>query len=304
MTPRPPLVSVIIPAYNAERYVAEAIDSALAQTYPAVEVVVVNDGSTDGTEAVIAQYGDRVVSVKQSNRGLAGARNTGLAHARGTLIALLDADDIWLANRLERLVVRLIDEPDLGVVTSDAWLLRDDTRTTERYYADHLGRTFPEPGDQREAIIDGNFVFVGAVLHRRLLDQHGGFHDLLRRAEDYELWCRLIRNGVRFGYVDEPLAWYRLRADSLSADVVAQWEAHLSAVDPHFDAIVRRGRCASATLAFAVARRREAAGDHRGAGRAYRAAATATDVPLARRARLLALSAWSRTGRLPRRRAS
>ena len=125
-----PLVSVLVPAYDVEEFVGAAIESALAQTYPHVEVVVVNDGSTDGTVAAIAPYRDRIVFVDQANRGLAGARNAAIEAASGTVLALLDADDLWLPDRLERCVRLLEEQPEVGLVTSDAFLIEDGVPTT------------------------------------------------------------------------------------------------------------------------------------------------------------------------------
>ena len=110
-----PTVSVIIPTYNRAPFVGEAIESALAQTRPPLEVVVVDDGSTDDTADRVAHYGDRVVYVRQTNAGPATARNTGIGHARGDLIALLDSDDRWLPQKLEW-QVPLFDDPEVGMV--------------------------------------------------------------------------------------------------------------------------------------------------------------------------------------------
>src|SRR5947208_1919794 len=97
-----PLVSVVIPVFNRHRYVREAIESVLAQTYPAVEVVVTDDGSTDETPDVLRSFGDRIRVITQPNAGIAAARNVAVGAARGSLIALLDSDDRWLPNKLER----------------------------------------------------------------------------------------------------------------------------------------------------------------------------------------------------------
>src|SRR3954452_15003770 len=104
-----PLVSAIIPAHNAERFLAAAIDSVLAQTYQPIECIVVDDGSTDGTPAVARSYGDRIRLIPQEQRGVSAARNRGAAEARGELLAFLDADDRWLPERVERQARELED---------------------------------------------------------------------------------------------------------------------------------------------------------------------------------------------------
>jgi glycosyltransferase involved in cell wall biosynthesis len=113
-----PLVSVVIAAYNGAQYLPEAIDSALAQTYPKVEVIVVDDGSTDSTAEVVGAYGARVRYLYQQNAGTAAARNTGIQSAQGELIALLDQDDRWLPEKLARQVPLFFDEPRVGLVHS------------------------------------------------------------------------------------------------------------------------------------------------------------------------------------------
>lgn len=290
-----PRLSILVPAYNVESYVREALDSALAQIGTSVEIVVVDDGATDGTPAIVDEYAaahpDRIVLVRQANRGLAGARNTALARATGDYVGLLDADDLWEPERSARCVEYLDAHPDAAAVTTDAWLLHDRTPTDLRYYGDHFRGGFPAPEAQLAEIAEHNFVFVGAVVRRSVLARIGGFDERLRRAEDYDLWCRLLLSGGRFGYLDEPLARYRLRADSLSANADAQWEAHLSVVTKHFDALLAAGVRPDATTCDALARRFSAGGDRRRAAAAFRAAARTTvwQDP-SRGARLLALA--------------
>src|SRR5690242_13247080 len=110
------LVSVIIPTYNGTAFLRETIDSALAQTYPAVEVIVVDDGSTDDTAAVIAEYGDRIKGIAQANSGTSAARNTGIRASSGDYIAFLDHDDLWAPIKLARQMRVLRDHPELGMV--------------------------------------------------------------------------------------------------------------------------------------------------------------------------------------------
>lgn len=106
-----PLISCIIPAYNAAAFLAEAIDSIVAQTYPSIEILVVDDGSTDATAAVMEGYGERIISLHQANAGPAAALNAGIRAARGELIAFLDADDVWVADKLARQAGRLEAQP-------------------------------------------------------------------------------------------------------------------------------------------------------------------------------------------------
>lgn len=293
MSGDPPTLSILVPAYNAERWLAEAIDSALAQTYRAVEVVVVDDGSTDATADIAAGYGERIVLVRQENRGLAGARNTALRHARGALIGLLDADDAWEPTRAERTVAWFEAHPDGAIVTTDAWIVAETTLTERRYYRDHLGRDFPAPAAQLAAIARHNFVFVAAVARREVFDRVGAFEESLRRAEDYDLWCRALLAGERIGLIDEPLARYRVRSDSLSADRVAQWEAHLRVVERHLEAFVAAGVPLDPTALYDLARRAETQGEVARASRCYLLAARNATGP-GRRVRLAAAALRAR----------
>jgi glycosyltransferase involved in cell wall biosynthesis len=250
-----PLCSVIIPAYNVADYLCEAVDSALAQTYRPCEVVVVDDGSTDATSELLARYGEAIVTVRQENRGLAGARNTGVRIARGEMIGLLDADDVWEPQRLARCMEILTARPEVGIVTTDAYLLRERERTSARFYGDYNLPDFPEPGEQLDEIARRNFLWVSAVFRRSLLDDAGMFDERLRRSEDYDFWIRCLLHGARAALVREPLGWYRRRGDSLSADGVAQGSAHLTVLEWRLPELWRRGARAEGGVYFEIARR-------------------------------------------------
>ena len=258
-----PLVSIIIPAYNVEEWVAEAVDSALAQTYPRVEVVVVNDGSTDGTAEIIAGYGDRIVVVEQENRGLGAARNSGLRAAHGSLIGLLDADDIWLPERLDAVVPLLMARPEIGMVTSNSYVMEGSTPTLKQCYGDRRKHPFPaREEDQLDEIAHRNFLFVSVVFRKDLVDRFGGFDGTMRRSEDYELWTRFLVNGARAAYVPDSLGYYRVRPGSLSASP-EQWGAHLSVLERHLPALWKQGARGSARDAFEIGELLAARGDRR-----------------------------------------
>src|SRR5919109_3196165 len=210
------LCSVLVAAYNVQAFVAEAVDSALRQTYPQKEVIVVNDGSTDDTPSVVERFRHRIRYIEQPNRGLAAARNRALQDARGSYLALMDGDDVWAADRLERVVGFLEGRPEVGFATSDAYFLDETGRSEARYY-DELPGGFRED-DQAYWILEYNFVMGMAVIRRQLFETHGTFDETLRTSEDWELWIRFLLGGERAGLVDEPLAQYRRRSGSLSMD--------------------------------------------------------------------------------------
>lgn len=203
-----PLVSVIIPAYNAERYVAEAIDSVLAQTYPSREIIVVDDGSTDRTAEIVTGYGEAVRLVRQRNKGPAAARNTGIREARGEFIAFLDADDVWTRANLELQLTFLGAHPDH--VLSYGWV---------RFFSGSVAGDLLETApcrDERpsghvwaDLIRDTIWATGAAVLRASALSQVGLFDESLPIGEDYDLWLRLAAHG-KCGYVPYMVAAIRL----------------------------------------------------------------------------------------------
>ena len=209
MTPR---VSVVMPAYNAEATVGAAVASVLWQTYPDVELVVVDDGSTDGTAALVRAFDGRVTLVEGANAGVGAARNRGIAAARGELIAFLDADDLMLEGHLEALVG--VYERHGGLATANAyWLFAGGIHPTRTRFK---GR-YPEPARQRRAILEQNFVSTMSLFPRALVDEIGPFDPEKRHAEDWDFWLRAIYAGHRVRLQPKPLALYRWGPASLSS---------------------------------------------------------------------------------------
>jgi glycosyltransferase involved in cell wall biosynthesis len=221
-----PRVSIIIPCYNVARYVAEALDSVLAQTLTDYETIVVNDGSpdTEEFERVIAPYQQKIVYIRQNNRGLAGARNAGLGMARGEYIALLDPDDIWESNYLAVQVKELDAHPSVDVVYSNAIIFG------ERMHNREFMSVFPSSGPatfdrilRRECYVMGS-----ALIRRESIARAGMFDETLRACEDFDLWLRIARHGC-ITYHRQRLVKLRRRTDSLSADDARMYE-HLITV--------------------------------------------------------------------------
>jgi glycosyltransferase involved in cell wall biosynthesis len=215
------LVSVIIPSYNYARYVTEAIDSALAQTYAAREIIVIDDGSKDNTRQVLAPYHDRIRYIYQENQGLPAARNTGILASKGEYIALLDSDDVWHPRKLEAQMRYLADQPDVGLVACGL--------------EPNLSRTWPavELPDElpvtditlEQLVICSRFAPSGAVISRRCLDNVGLFDPTLRSVEDREMWLR-IATQYPIHKLLLPLCWYRVHNANMSAvaPVMEQFE--------------------------------------------------------------------------------
>jgi glycosyltransferase involved in cell wall biosynthesis len=208
-----------MPAYNVEPYVRGAIRSALAQTYTNFEVIVVDDGSRDGTADAVREASKedaRVRLVQQPNRGLAGARNTALRAARGEYFALLDSDDLWEPQVLAEQMAVLEARPDVDIVTGNGWYL-EGPRHGE------VARPSPDPRPEpclASIIGDERAVFIMSVVRRRVYTSIGAFDEEMRSNEDYDFWLRAAVAGFTFARNDRPLGHYRVRADSLSASDV------------------------------------------------------------------------------------
>ena len=201
----PRLVSIIVPCHNGARFLAEALDSALAQTHPAIEVIVVDDGSIDDTPAVLGRYAGRVRVLRQPNRGPSAARNAALEVARGDYVAFLDADDRFLHEKIARQAALLDARPDIGLVYSDWRFIDEDGRVLPGE-----GRPRGE-GDLLPALLLGNPIHpLAAVVRRALLAEVGGFDESLRGCEEWDLFLRLSRRGMRWASVEAVLGEYRV----------------------------------------------------------------------------------------------
>jgi glycosyltransferase involved in cell wall biosynthesis len=222
-----PTFSVVIAAYNAARTLPATIRSVLGQTRRDFEIVVVDDGSTDGTDRALAGIrDDRIIYLRQENLGPAAARNSGIEQSSAELVSLLDSDDLWLPTYLETMHSALRAAPDAGLAYTDAWRLDDLRRRI--YRRTLMGPQRPprrppaDPAALLAALLERNFVFTSATVRRSVLDAVGGF-TTLTRSEDYELWLRIAASGVRFTNTGKVLAVYRDRPGSRIHDRTAMW---------------------------------------------------------------------------------
>jgi glycosyltransferase involved in cell wall biosynthesis len=210
-----PLVSVIVPTFNGELFVRATLESVLAQTYAPIEVIVCDDGSNDGTLSILAEFGDRIQLVRQSNRGVAAARNRAAEIARGEFLAFLDHDDLWEPHMLATLVPMLVSRTDCGLVYADAWII--DSQGELRGKRGRFLR-YAE-GAIFDRLLHGNFIPVETTLMRAdLFRELGGYDVRLRYLEDYELCLRIARR-TRVGFHAEPLARYRIHDHNLSHEL-------------------------------------------------------------------------------------
>lgn len=305
---QPPTFSVLIAAYQVADCIGEAIDSALGQTLAPLEIVVCDDGSTDDLQQVLAGYGDRIVVVRQENGGEASAKNAAARAARGEFVAILDADDVYLPTRLEAIADLAGERPDLDIITTDAYL-EAQGEIVRRVYTPSW--TFAVEG-QRQAILQRNFIFGHVAVRRQLLLDAGGFDERIRRTTDWECWIRLILSGATAGAVLEPLARYRVRETSLSAQRALMLEGGIQTLNRALEhPMITAAERAVATAAIADRRRelaRIALGDALraqapGLRRLAAAVALARNVPPSTRVKAVAAAlAPATAGRLVRRR--
>jgi len=198
-----PLVSVIIPVYNGAKYVAEAIESVCVQNYDPFEIIVVDDGSTDDTPSVVQSFKD-IRYIRQENNGCAAARNNGITESRGEMLAFLDADDYWAANKLHVQVGCLLNNPGIG-------------------YTLGKQRNFLESGIDRpfwlreELLLEEHTGFLPTlVIHRRTFDTVGPFNTNFRISSDVEWFCRVKDAGIPMMVVPEVVLYRRIHSSNLS----------------------------------------------------------------------------------------
>ena len=209
-------ISVVIPAYNTRRFIDRAIESVLRQTLPACETIVVDDGSSDGTGNVVANY-PQVRYIRQGNRGAAAARNRGIAEARGEWIAFLDSDDEWLPWRLERQWALLRVRPDV------AWASGAFERCRAGRYRGIQEDPGREPYRRAMKILGHRMVLhtCTMLIRRDILEDIGAFDESLRSSEDLDLWVRIAQRWPILAYVADPVFHYHVRrGGSLTANTI------------------------------------------------------------------------------------
>ncbi|MGH8210517.1 MAG: glycosyltransferase family 2 protein [Steroidobacteraceae bacterium] len=252
-----PLISVIIPSYNCATYLTEAVRSALEQSYSPVEIIVVDDGSTDATSAVIGAFGERIRYIRQANGGVSRARNSGIRAARGQLIAFLDADDRWLPEKLTKQCAQLRADSRVPLVHTNIQLLYEPSGRQvhdSRDHARYSGRCYAQSFWGNAIITSTVLVTVGC------LEEVGLFDEKTRYAEDYDLWIRIARR-YPLAYLNESLVLYREHQTNASRNQHAMFEgeyyvlAKALAADPALTATLdsRRVRRRMFEAAFSAA---------------------------------------------------
>lgn len=214
-----PTVTVVIPAYNAARYIRQALDSVKAQTFTDYEVIVVNDGSDDREELerILSVHPLSVIYISQENKGVSAARNAAVRVARGEFYAQLDADDQWTPDYLEVQLGVLKDDPDVALVYPNATIIGDGATTQVEFM-----KLSPSEGDVSfESLVRQQCTVMTCVTARMsAIREAGMFDESIRSCEDFDLWVRIVKNVGRIVYHRRPLVLYRRHEGSLSSDRV------------------------------------------------------------------------------------
>lgn len=225
-----PKVSVVIPAYNAIAHLPETLDSVQQQSFQNFELLIVDDGSTDGTSEWVASLSDsRIRLITQTNSGCAAARNRGIQAAEGDYIAFLDADDIWEPGKLEKQVRILDNQPFVGLVYT--WISHIDGQGQP---IEQLGMPTVE-GYVWELIVEENPIMCGSVpmVRRACFETVGLLDQQLRSAEDWDMWIRIARL-YEFAVIKEPLVRYRIHAGSKSHNLDLHLRSRLRVIEKAF----------------------------------------------------------------------
>lgn len=208
--------SAIIPVYNGSRYLATTLDSVLAQTHPLHEIIVIDDGSTDDSPAILRSYGDRLRVTRQENQGVAAARNAGLRQASGDVITFIDQDDLWPPRRTEALIGALRSNPGALVAIGQVEVLYERARPPGNL--DLFGTTLRE------------FLVGSLCVRKELFDRIGPFNTGLGYADDTDFYMRRREANIETVYLDEVTLQYRLHENNTSSDRIATNANLLSAL--------------------------------------------------------------------------
>ncbi len=226
----PPKVSVIIPAYNIAEFIAETLDSALAQTFRDFEIIVVNDGSPDSArmEEILSSYLDKIIYIKQENSGAAAARNTAISASRGTILAFLDGDDVWFPEYLAS-QINFLETNDYEMVYCDAAFFGEKYYKHETYMQQSCSKGEVTPASLLKT--DCNVITSGTIVLKDALLKYGLFDLNAPRVEDFEMWFRLSKNSVKIAYQKVVLLKYRIRLGSLTGNNVERAERTIKALE-------------------------------------------------------------------------
>ena len=253
-----PLFSVVIPAYQAEPYIIDALESVKRQTFLDYEIIVVDDGSRDATSTLVKAWGNRnkekvLRLYRQVRKGIGAARNKAIWQAEGSFVAFLDSDDRWLDSKLESVATYLGGEPEVDLICHDEWLMEDGKKLRHIKCGPYT--------KYKDLLFRGNCLSTSATVVRRskLLDV-GGFSEELWTNEDYDLWLRLARERCRFANLHKVLGVARIHAQGITRKADEHCEHGLKVLEFHYR------QWGNESLYYRYMLRRRKAGVIRGAG--------------------------------------
>ncbi len=212
LKPKLPDVSVIIPVYNQEKYINECVQSVIQQDYEKLEIIVVDDGSTDATPNILKGFIGKIKYIRQENQGPSASVNNGIKIAQGSLICWLGSDDLYLAGKIFHQVELLLREPSISIVYSDYIMIDSDGKEIQKIQV-----PYPPPEQFARSLLLRNFINGSSVMMKReCFDKVGYYDETLKADPDGDMWFRLLKHGYRFGHIPIPLIKYRWHPNNIS----------------------------------------------------------------------------------------
>jgi len=223
-----PKVSIVVPAHNAHATISKTLHSLVKQTYQDFEIIIIDDGSTDDSAKIIKRWvkkdAEKFKYFWQINQGPAAARNKGLKEAKGEFVAWIDADDLWLPERLELMLKEFNKEPKPDFVSTDARYLYPDNKISKQTY--YQINDLPLEYSFKE-LLKTNFIFGSPLIKKEVIEKIGFLDENLVRSEDYDYWLRILAKNYKLAIIKEPLALYRFLIDSRSQSFILVNQADL-----------------------------------------------------------------------------
>lgn len=255
-----PLVTVIVPAYNHEKYIEDCLKSIVEQTYDNMQIIVLNDGSKDRTGIVIERFiGNqkrKIEYISKENEGLCKTLNKALRQSKGEYIAIIASDDIWLPNKIEEQVKFLEENKNIGLVCTDAYFFKDSEKTDIKYsdYKPRLKKYFKNSIQNvniYESLLTENLILAVTVMIRKECFDKVGLFDESLKYEDYDMWLR-ISKYYPIGYLDNALAYYRMHDTNVSNNVSFMLTGALQAIVKQFKEKPLKSKPQKAIILFII----------------------------------------------------
>jgi len=207
-----PYISVIIPVNNQEKYIKECVDSVIMQNYANLEIILIDDGSTDNTFEILKGFGEKIKYIRQENQGPAASINNGIKAAHGSLICWLGSDDMYMPNKIESQACLFQKDQSLAIIYTDYITIDSNGKELEKVQS-----PYPFPENFTRSLLIRNFINGSTVMMRReCFDKVGYYDESLRADPDGDMWFRMLKHGYKFGHIPKPLVKYRLHSSNVS----------------------------------------------------------------------------------------